>query len=328
LNGIDYAAQGKTSTSNIDLAAISTYNGSGSNTYTGGARFVGAYIGCTSGHLRLNPDTALFSKNNLMIVSLFERAPNNINYFTTKQANSNVMDAILAAHTAGQPTGSAIYFTADYDPTQIQPKLSDAALAKQLSVVNTYFSVIRNGLTGSGYKLGVYGPGIVLLNLKADNTISPDYTWLPTASFNRSKFTGENIDQTYVAHPPQFPPIVVGGVTVHLDTAFTTDFGQWSGASAVGYGAIRWSNNRISSTMLDILIDVVADLTSDQPAGYQKEKSKSVSVYLPMPGTEIVEVELPAVCAEFGVGASELGTGPGSCSIGGCRAEFGGELDS
>jgi Domain of unknown function (DUF1906) len=187
--------------------------------------------------LRLNPDTALFSQNNLMIVSLFERAPKKIDYFTTKQANSDVMDAILAAHTAGQPTGSAIYFTVDYDPTQIQPKLSDAALAKQLSVINTYFSVIRNGLTGSGYKLGVYGPGIVLLNLKADNTISPDYTWLPTASFNRSKFTGENIDQNYVAHPPQFPAIVVGGVTVDLDTALTTDFGQWSGASAVGYGA-------------------------------------------------------------------------------------------
>jgi hypothetical protein len=102
LHGIDYTAQGKTSTSNVDLAAISTYNGSGSNTYTGGTRFVGAYIGCTAGHLRLNPDTALFSKNNLMIVSLFERAPNIISYFTTKQANSDVMDAILAAHTAGQ----------------------------------------------------------------------------------------------------------------------------------------------------------------------------------------------------------------------------------
>ena len=81
--------------------------------------------------------------------------------------------------------------------------------------------------------MGAYAGGVVLSNLILDSSVKPDYTWL---SFKRHGFAGENVSQIYVAHPGM-TMIYISGTNVDLDVALTTDFGQWSSASAIDYGA-------------------------------------------------------------------------------------------
>jgi hypothetical protein len=56
-------------------------------------------------------------------------------YFTQKQADSDVADAVAASNAAGQPTGSAIYFTVDYDAPQ-----------SDIKAVTSYFEEVRKTL--------------------------------------------------------------------------------------------------------------------------------------------------------------------------------------
>src|SRR5262249_4044863 len=109
----------------------------------------------------------------LAIVSIFERTPYDVSYFTTAQAQSDAIDAIAAAQQAGQPAGSAIYFTVDYN-----------SAVPDLDAIRSYFQVVRCWLRlGSGYKLGIYAQGKVLTVLQNDIGVKPDFTWLTCYTF-------------------------------------------------------------------------------------------------------------------------------------------------
>jgi hypothetical protein len=226
-HGVDY----RSATVEMDLSAFSAYNGVEPEVYTGGTSFVMTYIGCSPGYLR-KTGVGLLSYYNLPIVSIFERSPKTISYFTDNQAQLDVNDAVSAAREVGQPPGSAIYFTVDFG---YEVSENDPSTTKDLATIDSYFKMIRSGLSGSGYRLGAYAQGIILLALRNDMKVGPDYTWLQVFSFGRQKFSGENIDQVLNS---ETTPITIGSNTkspVDLDTALTADFGQWSGASAVNY---------------------------------------------------------------------------------------------
>jgi Domain of unknown function (DUF1906) len=234
-HGIDYRVRSGTATTGVPLGEIPGYNGFGTHTYTGGTQFVGTYLRCDAsiGYLRQKPDASLFSKNGLTVVSIFELgSPTSVYYFKTRNAGSDVAAAIGAAHAAGQPSGSAIYFTVDYEPAK-----------GDLTVINTYLLAIKNGLNGSGYKLGVYGSGTLLSYLVAPpanvSRVSPDYTRY-TSNLPRGTFAAENIEQVYVDHPS--PYVYLPGSKsppIDLDTAKTPDFGQWKPPSGVASACVE-----------------------------------------------------------------------------------------
>lgn len=138
-----------TASTGMDLPAISSYNGFGSGqyAYTGGTHFVATYIGINDeGYLTETPDLSEFTKNGFSMVSIYERSPNSLSYFTgntngISNAEYGAKGSIQAAQKAGQKVGTgAIYFTVDYDP----PKdLGRKWTSEELTAIDHYFRGIK-----------------------------------------------------------------------------------------------------------------------------------------------------------------------------------------
>ena len=211
--GIDYRVPSRqgTALNGVDTAAI-----------TGdGYKFVGEYIGTTSNNGYLTEtDAQTLAQDDISIVSIFERTPTSVSYFSIPNADFDASDAITAAIADGQPAGSAIYFTVDYDPTN----------PSDFSAIDSYFREIRTDLDSSNYTLGIYGPGDVLAKLAADTQVAPDFTWLDSYAWPANGFTGQNL--TRIQNSVSASPTSVG-FDVDLDTARTSNFGQWGPSSAI-----------------------------------------------------------------------------------------------
>ncbi len=213
-SGIDYRVGTGSATTGVSVTAIKS----------AGKSFVGEYIGVTdnNGYLRPSDVTSLTGEG-LTIVTLFERTPTSTSYFTLANADFDAADAISAAAKAGQPSGSAIYFTIDYPA-------SDAGAA---SAIDAYFREIRTDFNsyfaahpGVQYDIGIYGPGNVLPQLMADAQIGAKSSWV-AKPFGYS-YASADLAQT------QDTVLIQGvGINVDLDEAYTANFGQWSGTSAV-----------------------------------------------------------------------------------------------
>ncbi|MCI1880940.1 MAG: DUF1906 domain-containing protein [Sporolactobacillus sp.] len=80
----------------------------------------------------------------LRLFSIWETAPTRAAYFTEKQAISDAAAAENYAAAIGQPAGTAIFFTVDYQARTVD-----------FPVIVRYFAVIRRSLRR--YALGVYG---------------------------------------------------------------------------------------------------------------------------------------------------------------------------
>lgn len=147
----------------------------------GGYTFVGRYLG----RYLTSEEKDRITKGGLYIVSLYERNPTKIEYFTKAQGKNDASSAIYRARELGQPTGTPIYFTVDYDAPP-----SDIA-----GGITQYLQAIKNVFADEGdpYKLGLYGSGAVLSHFQ--NTYT--YTWLAGATAWRgsSKYTGWTIKQ-------------------------------------------------------------------------------------------------------------------------------------
>jgi hypothetical protein len=209
--GVDYAVYGNggTATTGVNVPGIKA----------AGKQFVGEYIGTAENYGYLRPaDVETLTSQGLQIVSLFERTPTSASYFTLANADSDAADAIAASIEAGQPSGSAIYFTVDFDPG------SDAA---SLSAIDNYFQEIRYDFNqyfsvhpGTTYDIGVYAPGDVLPTIMTDASVGASYSWSWGSSYSSA-----NLTQTQDSTTGN--PIVIGGVDVDLDEAYTANFGQW-----------------------------------------------------------------------------------------------------
>ena len=214
-SGIDYRlGPGDASAlSGVNLAAISG----------DGYGFVAEYIGTATddGYLTKG-DAVELSQDHISIVSIFERNPTSVAYFTgatdgISNAQYDAADAIAAAKADGQPTGSTIYFTVDYDPTS----------QSDFTAIDNYFAQVKTDL-GSQFKLGVYGPGDVLSSLKADAAARPDNFWLDSYAWPADGFTGQNI--TRIQNTVSASPTSIG-LNVDLDAANTSNYGQWTVAA-------------------------------------------------------------------------------------------------
>jgi hypothetical protein len=119
---------------------------------------VGRYLGrITHGWSKaLTPgEVAALKAVGLSIISVWEGAGTQRNYFTYAQGLKDGAEAALEAKALGQPPGTPIYFAVDYD----------AAVA-DLPRIRLYFDGIRKSI--GPYKVGCYGGIRVVENVDAD----------------------------------------------------------------------------------------------------------------------------------------------------------------
>ncbi|HYC93651.1 MAG TPA: DUF1906 domain-containing protein [Thermoanaerobaculia bacterium] len=113
--------------------------------------FVGRYYSDTThiaGKKLTASEAQLLSSNGIDLVAVFEDAPTEASYFSASRGTRDANAALAQAASVGQPAGSAIYFTVDYDASQ-----SDID-----GVITDYFQAIAATL-GTQYVTGVYGSG-------------------------------------------------------------------------------------------------------------------------------------------------------------------------
>jgi glycoside hydrolase-like protein len=118
-----------------------------------GIAFVGRYYSRTThieGKVLTAAEAQLISSGGMEIVAVYEDGPTSASYFSAARGTADAGGALTQAAAAGQPTGSAIYFTVDYD----------AASSDITGVITAYFQAIVATIAGA-YDVGVYGSGSV-----------------------------------------------------------------------------------------------------------------------------------------------------------------------
>jgi LysM repeat protein len=152
LNGIDCATKLNASTA----ASLKSQ----------GIQYVARYLG-NSWKTMDQAEAAAIMNAGLRIISIWETNPTSAGYFSNSKGISDGQQASNYAHSVGQESGSAIYFTVDYD-----------AQPGDMPAIQAYFSGVRQGLDPN-YKVGVYGSYSVVEDLHNSNLA--DYFWQTTA---------------------------------------------------------------------------------------------------------------------------------------------------
>jgi hypothetical protein len=135
--------------------------------------------------------------------------PIKASYFTAAQGAKDGMSAAATAKRLGQPQGSAIYFTVDYDATEADIE----------GPVHAYAVAFHDAVKGAGYLCGVYGSAMVIENLWRSGYAH--YRWL-------AQSMGWSGSPNYhAADINQGPSTTVLGLDVDADTVTTSDAGLW-----------------------------------------------------------------------------------------------------
>jgi len=116
-----------------------------------GITFVGRYYSRTTqipGKKLTPAEAELISSAGLELVAVYEDGPTSYSYFSAARGTADATGALQQAAAVGQPEGSAIYFTVDYDATQ-----SDIE-----GNITAYFQAIDETIADA-YAVGVYGSG-------------------------------------------------------------------------------------------------------------------------------------------------------------------------
>jgi hypothetical protein len=147
----------------------------------------------------------------LQIISIFEKKPTKVSYFTAAQGKSDALEAYKFAQAIGQPTGTAIYFTVDYDA---QPSDYDEIL--------TYFQAVKANL--KGYIVGAYGSYSVLNFLHSKGVATYYMQTLAWSGGKKCSFL--NIYQYKC-------DTTLNGIDVDLDSLEKSDVGAWGKSKPV-----------------------------------------------------------------------------------------------
>lgn len=118
-----------------------------------GIEFVGRYYSRTTqiqGKKITKKEAQTISNGGLQLVALYEDGPTDCEYFSASRGTADAQGALQQAAAIGQPKGSAIYFTVDYD----------AATDDIEGAIDEYFAAVASAI-GSAYVVGVYGSGEV-----------------------------------------------------------------------------------------------------------------------------------------------------------------------
>jgi hypothetical protein len=165
------------------------------------------------------PEVRTLSAAGLLIVSIFESTAQRA-LGGAAAGTADGTRALTQARALGQPVGSAIYGTADFDE-----------VASQDPVVLAYFVAFRAALAGA-YRLGVYGNG-ALCQAVSDAGIA-DYTWLAGGSAMRGTKLMAVADTASLEQDVGDKRSLNLGINIDSDVANFADFGGWSVGVATG----------------------------------------------------------------------------------------------
>ena len=192
----------------IGFDADQNCSGVAADAVAAGAGFVCRYLK----NLTLGEAKAL-SAAGLKIVSIFESTAERARGGAAAGATDGAR-AFLQASALGQPQGSAIYATADFD---------DAAVDD--ATVIAYFTAFKARL-GEYYKLGVYANGATC-QAALDAGIA-DFTWLAGGMGMRGSREFKASGKATMVQDVGDKAGLDLGIDVDSDTAMSEDFGGWS----------------------------------------------------------------------------------------------------
>jgi hypothetical protein len=124
-----------------------------------GFEYVARYLGNSWKTFDVN-ETNIIKNAGLKLISIFEKNSTQRSYFTKAQGMSDAQEAYKFAKSVGQPAGSAIYFTVDYD-----------AQPGDMPAIIEYLNGVKQLLVD--YKVGIYGSYAVMMAVKGQ----VDYYW-------------------------------------------------------------------------------------------------------------------------------------------------------
>ena len=152
-----------------------------------GYAFVGRYYSRTTkipGKKLTAAEAAIICDAGLQLVAVYEDGPTSYSYFSADRGTADAQGAVAQAASVGQPNGSAIYFTVDYD----------AAASEIAGQITSYFQAVRAAI-GDQFIVGVYGSGATCQAI-LDASLA-ELAWLScsTAWSGSKTFTGWAIKQ-------------------------------------------------------------------------------------------------------------------------------------
>lgn len=175
-----------------------------------GFLYVGRYLGDPSRWKTLEPaEVNALKSAGLKIISIWETAPTKRSYFSVEQGKEDAREAFKWARAVGQPEGTAIYFTVDYD-----------AQKADFDEIKSYFKAVAETL--SGYKIGAYGSYDVIETLSATSYV--DYFFQTYAWSDGRQSIYANLYQYKNGQS-------LAGVTVDFDEVKKA-IGEWGGSAA------------------------------------------------------------------------------------------------
>jgi hypothetical protein len=143
---------------------------------TSGIKAVGRYYNHGAGAKVLSRQEAQgLIANNISIWVVFEYYNNASKWFTAALGQKDAMRALQCAQeVVGQPEGTTIYFSADYDEDG----------TNYASAIVPYFKAVHQTFTRADgtmpFRIGVYSDGLVCTRLLADGLVTD--TWLSCSS--------------------------------------------------------------------------------------------------------------------------------------------------
>jgi LysM repeat protein len=189
----------------IDCASVITQQ-TATTLIQNGITHVGRYL--SSGWKGLTiPESQVMKQAGLNIVSIYETNPTQASYFSHDQGVFDANAAYQLAQTLGQPEGTAIYFTVDYD-----------AQTKEFANILNYFQGLKDTL--KSYKVGAYGKFELILLLQTKGLADYFFQTYAWSSGQHAKnlhlFQYKNDINQY-------------GLNLDLDQVENADCGSWGG---------------------------------------------------------------------------------------------------
>ncbi|MGV3464512.1 MAG: glycoside hydrolase domain-containing protein [Heyndrickxia sp.] len=118
-----------------------------------GFDYVARYLPTTDWKALTTAEVKSIQDAGLKLISIFEKNSTKVSYFSEAQGIADAKDAYNYAKSLGQPKGSAIYFTVDYD-----------AQTNDMAVIKQYIAGLNRTLVD--YEVGIYGSYAVMVAIK------------------------------------------------------------------------------------------------------------------------------------------------------------------
>jgi len=180
-----------------------------------GMKFVVRYYSQFANKLLTPAEGRALSDAGLKLVVVYQDKQNAVGFFDAAQGRSSAARALAIAQGMGQPAGSAIYFSVDFDPA------SDAIHGP----ISAYFQAVNQAFRAAPlrYAVGVYGSGLTC-GLIRDASLA-QFAWLSQSTGFR-EYTAFRPR----AHMIQIAPsrdICDGQLNIDDDIAQVQDYGAF-----------------------------------------------------------------------------------------------------